>query len=378
MTTISAKVVVDSVSPDGHRLTTLLLCYPRWIHAEARAHRQLRLGEDLDVDLRTPSLMEDPNLSRNASSSRAIPVKKMIKDVEADPAVPLFWGRNRPGMQGGEEQDARVSVDGWGGGDDRTKEDAWMLACENALKAATAFDRAGYHKQIVNRLLEPFSHIRVVVSATQWPNFFALRCHADAEPHIALLANRIVEAMDASTPMKLHPGQWHLPFVEAADWDAVRLAAPRGRTPIIVARSTPDIGREQLSLAKKLSVARCASTSYKTVDGFDMTIDRACDLFDKLATAKPMHASPFEHQATPDERLYGSMGRSQWRHAREHANFVGWRQHRKMLPGECAVERDFPENARKNPARLTSEGRAHRQLRLGVDLEVEAHTPSLM
>lgn len=78
MTTISAKVIADSVSPDGHRLTTLLLCYPRWIHAEARAHRQLRLGEDLDVEHRTPSLMEHPNLSRNASSSRAIPVKKMI------------------------------------------------------------------------------------------------------------------------------------------------------------------------------------------------------------------------------------------------------------------------------------------------------------
>ena len=336
MTTISAKVIADSVSPDGHRLTTLLLCYPRWIHAEARAHRQLRLGEDLDVEHRTPSLMEHPNLSRNASSSRAIPVKKMIQDVEDDPAIPLFWGRNCRGMQGGEEHDAPVSVFGWGGDATRTRESAWMLACENALKAATAFDKAGYHKQIVNRLLEPFSHIRVVVSATQWSNFFALRCHPDAEPHIALLANRIGEAMDASNPIELQPGQWHLPFVGEADWDAMRPAESYERSELAVAPKVLDTADAQLSVAKKLSVARCASTSYKTVDGFDMALDRACELFDKLATAKPMHASPFEHQATPDECVFADSDRPQWRRPREHANFVGWRQHRKMLPGECA------------------------------------------
>src|SRR5271170_7539981 len=98
MTTISAKVVVDSVSPDGRRLTTLLLCYPRWIHAEGRAHRQLRLGEDLEIEPRTPSLMEDPNLSRNGAWSCAIPVWELFKDVEADAAGPLFSGRNRTGM----------------------------------------------------------------------------------------------------------------------------------------------------------------------------------------------------------------------------------------------------------------------------------------
>jgi hypothetical protein len=153
---------------------------------------------------------------------------------------------------------------------------------------------------------------------------------------MALLANRIGEAMDASNPIELPPGQWHLPFVGEADWDTMRPATSYERAELAVAPSMLDTGDAQLSVAKKLSVARCASTSYKTVDGFDMTLDRACDLFDKLATAKPMHASPFEHQATPDECVFGDSNRLQWRRPQEHANFVGWRQHRKMLPGECA------------------------------------------
>ena len=102
--------------------------------------------------------------------------------------------------------------------------------------------------------------------------------------------------------MPLKPGQWHLPFVEVGDEATI-----------------------------SLSVARCASTSYKTVDGFDMTPERAVALHDKLVAAQPMHASPCEHQATPDTWLWGG-----WQESQEHGNFVGWRQYRKTLAGEAA------------------------------------------
>ena len=108
MTTISAKVIADSIGEHAPRLTTLLLRYPRWIHAEGRTHRVMRICEDMEVEVRTPSFMEDPDLSRNASSSRAMPVEKLIKDVLDDPAVPLFWGANQKGMQGDEECVERV------------------------------------------------------------------------------------------------------------------------------------------------------------------------------------------------------------------------------------------------------------------------------
>ena len=323
MTTISATVVADSVGHQAPRLTTFRLRYPRWIHAEGRTHRVLRVGEDLEVEVRTPSLMEDPDLSRNASSSRAIPVSKMIQDVLDDPAIPLFWGKNQKGMQASEDCNAEVEYSdanngphgNWG-----SREDAWRYAIENAVAMARSFDDAGYHKQIVNRLLEPFSHITVVVTGTQWSNFYALRRHADAEPHIKMLADRMWDAQQASYPTLLEPGQWHLPFVDAVD---------ANDEPVVLS------GGEALQNAIKLSVARCASTSYKTVDGFDMTLERAVALHDKLVASTPLHVSPAEHQAqvprapllmvngTPrmTSELGGNLG-------------PGWVQYRKTLPGE--------------------------------------------
>lgn len=297
MTTISAKVIADSVGRHSPRLTTLLLRYPRWIHAEFMTHRVF---------------------SRNAASSRAIPVARLIQDVESDPAVPLFWGKNQKGMQAGEECSALVGVECHDSSYAHfSREEAWLAAQERAVDAAKAFAEAGYHKQIVNRLLEPFSHITVVVTATQWSNFFALRRHADAEPHIRLLADRMWEAMGDSTPQLLQPGEWHLPFVNVVDAND---------------EPSPVTGGEAATNAVKLSVARCASTSFKTVDGFDMTLERAIDLHDKLVSSTPLHASPCEHQARMDEKDH-EFG---WPDARLGGNLgPGWAQYRKMLPGEC-------------------------------------------
>jgi len=189
--TITAKIIADSVSPDGVRITTMQLRYPRFIHAEFLTHRMF---------------------SRNASSSRAIPVERLIADIEADHAMPVYWGKNQKGMQAREECDGRVkswefgpSPSEFGGGMSWTAEEAWHFARDNAIKMARAFHEAGYHKQIVNRLLEPFSHINVLVTATDWANFYALRRHEDAQPEMKALADAMWEAQQASEPAKDPP-----------------------------------------------------------------------------------------------------------------------------------------------------------------------------
>ena len=312
MTTISAKTILRSrnaTRPDKV-LSTLLLRYPRWIHAEFMTHRVF---------------------SRNAASSRAIPVDKLIGDVIENPAVPLFWGKNQKGMQASEECDRQVrdvfaereqaliarepsdfaDSEGKWQQIQVSREQAWLRARNNAIVMARAFASAGYHKQIVNRLLEPFSHITVLVSSTEWDNFLELRDHPDAEPHIQMLAREIRKCLeDESTIQALRPYEWHLPFITEEE-------------------------RQQYPTQKLivLSVARCASTSYKTVDGFDMTLERAEAIFDKLVTSQPMHASPTEHVAQRDGWVKGDHG-EHWQHPELHGNFEGFIQYRKLLEAQ--------------------------------------------
>lgn len=298
MTTISATSVLASRHTiTGDRLDTLLLRYPRCIHSEFMTHRMF---------------------SRNASSSRAIPVEKLIRDVFDDPFIPLFWGKNQKGMQAGEECNALIPIFM-----DATapnilsRERAWIQARDAAVRWARQFSEAGYHKQIVNRLLEPFSHITVVCSSTNWSNFLALRDHPDAEPHIQMLAREIRKALDGADAQELQPGEWHLPFV------GVHRGVQEGDPP-----------EATLKNMKKLSAACCASTSYKTVDGFDMTIERAVDLVDKLIGSTPLHASPFEHVAMADRVAEGRGPAYRYMNTTLHGNFIGFCQWRKMLPNE--------------------------------------------
>jgi len=240
--------------------------------------------------------------------------------------VPLYWGANQKGMQAGEEINTQVWVS------DQiqpkrsrtrslTREQAWERAMWLAIDMAEAFDAAGYHKQIVNRLLEPFSHITVLITSTQWSNFLALRDHPDAEPHIQILAREIRKAIEGADVRTLQPGQWHLPFI--TDEDRADLAG----------FYNPDEEAYQEGL-RKLSVARCASTSYKTVEGFDMTLERALAIYDKLRTADILHASPFEHQFQMDEPGSGFHGK--WLNEHLGGNLgPGVIQLRKTLPNEC-------------------------------------------
>jgi hypothetical protein len=339
LTTISAKSILASAHAEDHgapRIDTLLLRYPRWIHAEGRTHRLFSLGEAV-YELATPSVMEDHDRSINASSSRAIPVKQLIQDILDDPAIPLFWGANQKGMQADLEcneevylADCSCSPDG----PPVNREEAWLYARDQAIAMACSFAKAGYHKQIVNRLLEPFSHINVVVTSTNWSNFLHLRDHKDAEPHIQLLAREIRKAIFEAPVQKLRPGEWHLPWIMPEDYRPLQMLS--GQT-----------GNEWVDLARKLSVARCASASYTTVDGFDMTPDRAQALHDKLVGMDPLHASPCEHQAQVDVFDDFNMDISDpnrdrdnehhgWRQPNLSGNLApGWVQYRKTLKGEC-------------------------------------------
>ncbi len=299
MTTISARTILRSrnASAPDKVLSTLLLRYPRFIHAEFMTHRAF---------------------SRNAASSRAIPVKKIIDDILADTAMPLHWGANQKGMQAFEQcnKEVMLGAESW----IVSREKAWLSARDKAIDIARAFDAAGYHKQVVNRLLEPFAHITVLVSTTEWDNFLELRDHGDAEPHIQMLAREVRKCLENDPVQTLQPGKWHMPFISGFDEDFLYQASGGDH----------NIGVEQL---RKLSVARCASTSFTTVDGFEMTFQRAQTVFDKLVTSKPVHASPLEHVAQADEFSTedDEDGLVPWANSEQHGNFVGFRQYRRQL-----------------------------------------------
>lgn len=291
--TISAKIVLDSVSRYGKRFTTFELKYPRFIHSEFMTHRVF---------------------SRNAASSRAIPVNKMIDDILKDTAMPIHWGMNQPGMQAKEECNNRIFSPELMGLDDtidytKTREEMWYEARDRAIEIAKEMIQANYHKQIVNRLLEPFMHIRVVASATEFDNFFELRAHPDAQPEFQDLAYKMQKLYNLSKPTLLYDDEWHLPYIledEQKIYD--------------------------INTLKQISIARCASVSYKTVDDKILTPEKAKEIYDKLIIMKPSHASPMEHQALPDFKIFDeySIKYNDWANPKEHGNLVGWRQLRKI------------------------------------------------
>ena len=270
------EVIEDSISHDRVRLTTLKLRYPRFVHSEFMTHRVF---------------------SRNASSSRAIPVIRMLRQVWADPAIPVYWGKNQPGMP------ARVEIGSVAKG---VSKFLWKTAGKFACVFAWTLMKLGNHKQVANRILEPWQFIEVVVTATDWSNFFELRCHADADPSIQKLAVMIKSAMHKSVPVPVRHGDWHLPFV-----------------------SEYECMTESVAVCRKLSTARAARTSYMNHDGSLPNKVKDIKLHDALVISEPMHASPSEHQATPDRMVDG-----QWEYPHLHGNLRGWIQYRKILEQE--------------------------------------------
>lgn len=253
---VSAKIIADSINTRGVRITTFELIYPRIIHSELMTHRMF---------------------SRNAASSRAIPVKSMIDLIEQNPAMPSHWGKNQPGMQASEELDelSKASVKG-----------IWLNACKDAVSHARVMADIGAHKQVINRITEPYQHMKVVLTATEYNNWYWLRDHADADPTIAELAKAMNKAKDESTPSELFDDEWHLPYVKTS-------------------REHSDLGDEQCfwdeqdnrirwEQALMISASCCAQVSYRKSDG---SLEKAEVVFKRLIESKPCHASPTEHQA---------------------------------------------------------------------------------
>lgn len=259
----SAKVIADSIGPTGHRITTLLLRYPRMVHAEFLRHRCF---------------------SYSVASSRAIPSQKLRQRVIEGPATIAWWGKNQAGMVAKEEL---------AGDELKAVQDAWTRAMMWSIALSEALEQLGLHKQIANRPLEPWSDVEQLTTGTDWDNFEALRCHPDAQPEIKVIAELAREARAASRPRVLQAGEWHLPFItdeereETRDMRAFcrRLGSP---WPVTVFLDDPAV------FLTRISAARCARTSYLNHEG-RVEYVKDLDLYDRLSTAFPGHWSPSEH-----------------------------------------------------------------------------------
>ena len=296
---ISAKIIADSIGmiscPGSKRITTFELEYPRFILAELNTHRML---------------------SKNSSSSRAIPVQKMLDMITENPAMPVWWGKNQPGMSAKEELSEELIS---------CTKNQWDAARMDAAKSVKILNTMGLHKQIANRITEPWQRMKTVVTGTEWANLLWLRDHADAQPEFAELAKCIREEFENSKPKSLAPGEWHLPYVLselAEDGSELAYFSEEGRI-------TPE-------QALKLSSSCCAQVSYRNMND---SLEKAIEIYDKLVGSSHKHASPFEHQATPMKHQFPFQA---WQDGITHkdrdgdywsGNFRGWIQHRQLIPG---------------------------------------------
>lgn len=263
-------ILADSLSPGGVRLTTFQVTFPRFILAEFNTHRVL---------------------SRNAASSRAIPVKRRLASIDADPVFPVEWGVNKRGMQATDVLDAVSEA--------RARE-IWGRAMAWATAHADELDNLDppVHKQIANRVAEAYAWVSVVATATEWDGFFAQRAHPDAQPEFRVIAEMMLGAYRTGEPTRRI---WHLPYVDdaALDWQQ---------------QHWRELEYESLF---QISTGRCARVSYKTFDG---RTDPAEDirLHNDLVIANPPHSSPLEHPSEalddPDIWCGNVRGWCQYRH----------------------------------------------------------------
>jgi hypothetical protein len=241
-------------------------------------------------------------LSKNSASSRAIPTEKLIQRVLDDPFVPAEWGKNQKGMQAG----AELSLD-----EQQRAIFSWLYARDRAVDSARSLMELGLHKQIVNRVIEPFMWITIIVSGTTWSNVWGLRDHKDAEPHFQKITRMLRALYDASEPNELEAGEWHLPlWYTDEDAPAVSAMVNNG----VEGDLSPDEAFRKI--ACKIAVGRCARVSYLTHDG-RRDISEDIGLHDRLMNANPGHWSPFEHvaraEADPSLRSGNFQGFTQYR-----------------------------------------------------------------
>lgn len=323
---ISAKIISDSNSWLEKRLTTFVLEYPRYIHSELLTHRVF---------------------SKNSASSRAIPVQKMIDMVVNNTTIPK-WTENEKGMQGKVIEDEEVI---------QKANAVWGNAALSSIGFVNQLNDLKIHKQNANRLLEPFQHIRIILTGTEFDNWFALRDHDAAHPEIHELAKQMRKAYDESLPIYLDEGDWHIPFGDMIEDFKAENPDEEGLYYEIKYRESPgdyynpdDYQRTSKLYKLKISVARCARISYNTFEG---GIDYAKDiaLFKQLVGSEPLHASPAEHQArVPTKKeLIDGVFNTEWaeddkgwheQRGKYVSNLVGWIQFRKVIEQEKYKKED--------------------------------------
>jgi hypothetical protein len=274
-----AKVIADSISPLGQRITTIEATYPRFIHAEIMTHR---------------------DRARNAGSSRAIPWPTMQRAIIDDPVVPIKWGAEQSGMQtGGEIEDTEAA------------RIIWLRLKTQAIQAAQELATLGVHKSLCNRLTEPFMWITVVMTSTCWRNFFNQRCHKDAEIHMQEIAYLIRQEILKSEPNET---MYHLPYVQDDD---------RGTNESARINKMPEDAPFEVLF--QVSTARCARVSFVQHGEKAKSIEKDLGLFDRLlAGSAGGHWSPFEH---PSIAFDGRSG-----------PYTGWKGYRKFFLTECPEE----------------------------------------
>lgn len=278
-----AEIIADNESPDGVRITSFLVTYPRIILAELNTHRVI---------------------AKSSASSRALPVKKKIAEVAAYPFIPTLFGKNKKGMQADEtlnEHEHRQALE------------VWNTMITASLKAAALLEKLGVHKQLANRILEPYSYTTTVLTGTEWSNFFKLRDHADAQPEFQELAHLMKVQYDTNVPY--YGQEHHLPFVRESE--------------------------DNLTLVEKrqVSAARCARTSYLSFEtGFDSSTAEDLALCQKLINVG--HMSPFDHVATAD-KIDGYLpgDRPLWVAPEDHRHLYGWIPYRVELEGHTPHRR---------------------------------------
>lgn len=276
-----AKVVADTIFNEK-RITTLELTYPRFIHSEILTHR---------------------DRARNSGSSRAIPWPTMCERIENDPVMPIKWGMEQKGMQTGDQLPAPLQTKAY---------EIWLKARDNAVESARQLAKLGVHKSLCNRLTEPFMWITVVMTSTNWRNFFMQRDHGDAEIHMQEIAKLMKKSIVESTP-KVY--RFHLPYVEDDDHDV-------SYKPVIKALKGDEENMEYLF---QVSAARCARVSYVQHGEKRKSIIKDLELFERLYKGSAGgHWSPFEH---PSRACIGNSG-----------PYRGWQGYRKFFKNECPEE----------------------------------------
>jgi thymidylate synthase ThyX len=334
MTETSARAICDSIGEHSPRLLTIRATNPKFIHQETLRHRIIYIEDALRGDF---------DFSFSVSSARAIPFRLLLDEVKDDDrrAKPVKWGAEQKGMSP-DPADVEDAIQA-------EAEQIWKDAALDAARHATRMATLRRHKSICNRIIEPYIHVHCLMTAVApgWLNFFGLRLDKAADPTLQALAEAMWRAWNESTPQKLKPGQWHLPFVDPDEEEIMRFVENMGRS-----GDLPDDAEERLRI--RVSVARCARLSYMSFDtGKRSTIEEDLGLYDRLVGSHPIHASPAEHQATPDRWMTGhavpvSMDENGsfmfegkpgfWAHPELSGNLgPGWIQYRKTLPGEAVA-----------------------------------------